>query len=318
MTRKEISVLLLFVLLCTVVAIASPQFLSVANLQNVARLVGTYGIFSIGVGIVIISGGIDLSVGSICALLGILLAMMLVEWQWPAAVALPAVLLLGGTFGAGHGLLVSHLRLPPFIVTLCGLLLYRGAARYIADDSTKGFGSTAGFEWARALASGSVAGVPMPFVALCVVAVLTWVLLHRSVYGRHLFAIGQNEEAARYSGVRTATVVVWAYVISGVLAALSGIIIAFYTNSISPASHGNFYELYAIAAAVVGGCSLRGGEGSVLGIVIGAALLQVLRNLVNLLDIPGSLDFAVMGAVILLGALADQLIARRTPRGANA
>src|SRR5688572_31150759 len=94
MTRKEISVLLLFVLLCTVVAVASPQFLSVANLQNVARLVGTYGIFSIGVGIVIISGGIDLSVGSICALLGILLAMMLVEWQWPAAVALPAVLLL--------------------------------------------------------------------------------------------------------------------------------------------------------------------------------------------------------------------------------
>ena len=318
MTRKEISVLLLFVLLCTVVAIASPQFLSVANLQNVARLVGTYGIFSIGVGIVIISGGIDLSVGSICALLGVLLAMMLVEWQWPAAVALPAVLLLGGTFGAGHGLLVSRLRLPPFIVTLCGLLLYRGAARYIADDSTKGFGSMAGFEWARALASGSVAGVPMPFVALCVVAVLTWLLLHRSVYGRHLFAIGQNEEAARYSGVRTATVVVWAYVISGVLAALSGIIIAFYTNSISPASHGNFYELYAIAAAVVGGCSLRGGEGSVLGIVIGAALLQVLRNLVNLLDIPGSLDFAVMGAVILLGALADQLFARRAQRSGRA
>jgi ribose transport system permease protein len=300
------------------VAIASPQFLSVANLQNVARLVGTYGIFSIGVGIVIITGGIDLSVGSICALLGILLSMMLVEWQWPAAVALPAVVVLGGTLGAGHGLLVTRLRLPPFIVTLCGLLLYRGAARYIANDSTKGFGSTAGFEWARALASGSVAGVPMPFVALCLVAALAWVLLHRSVYGRHLFAIGHNEEAARYSGVRTATVVAWAYVISGALAALSGIIIAFYTNSISPASHGNFYELYAIAAAVVGGCSLRGGEGSVLGIVIGAALLQVLRNLVNLLDIPGSLDFAVMGAVILLGALADQLIAHRTHRGTNA
>ena len=314
MTRKEISVLLLLVLLCAVVAAASPQFMSVTNLQNVARLVGTFGIFSIGVGIVIITGGIDLSVGSICALLGILLSMMLVEWQWPAAVALPAVVVLGGTLGAGHGLLVTRLRLPPFIVTLCGLLLYRGAARYIADDSTKGFGSTAGFEWARALASGSVAGVPMPFVALCLVAVAAWVLLHRSVYGRHLFAIGHNEEAARYSGVHTATVVAWAYVISGALAALSGIIIAFYTNSISPASHGNFYELYAIAAAVVGGCSLRGGEGSVLGIVIGAALLQVLRNLVNLLDIPGSLDFAVMGAVILIGAIADQLVGsdRRT------
>jgi ribose transport system permease protein len=317
MTRKEISVLLLLVLLCAVVAMASPQFLSVANLQNVARLVGTYGIFSIGVGIVIMTGGIDLSVGSICALLGILLSMMLIEWQWPAAIALATIAVLGGTLGAGHGLLVTRLQLPPFIVTLCGLLLYRGAARYIANDSTKGFGSTAGFEWARALATGNVAGVPMPFVVLCVVAVLTWVLVHRSVYGRHLFALGHNEEAARYSGVRTAAVVVWAYIISGVLAALSGIIIAFYTNSISPASHGNFYELYAIAAAVVGGCSLRGGEGSVLGIVMGAALLQVLRNLVNLLDIPGSLDFAVMGAVILLGAIADQVIARRAQRGAS-
>jgi ribose transport system permease protein len=311
MTRKEIGILLLLVALCTVVAIASPQFLSVANLQNVGRLVGTYGIFSIGVGIVIITGGIDLSVGSMCALLGVLLSMMLVEWRWPAPLALAAVLGLGGGLGAAHGVLIARLRLQPFIVTLCGLLLYRGAARYIANDSTKGFGTGKGFEWVRVLASGSVGGVPMPFVTMCVVAALAWVLLHRSVYGRHLFAVGHNEEAARYSGVGTRAVIAWAYVLSGVLAALSAVIIAFYTNSISPASHGNFYELYAIAAAVVGGCSLRGGEGSVLGIVLGAVLLQVLRNLVNLLDIPGSLDFAVMGAVILIGAAADQLFGRR-------
>jgi len=311
MTRKEIGILLLLVALCTVVAIASPQFLSATNLQNVGRLAGTYGIFSIGVGIVIIAGGIDLSVGSMCALLGVLLSMMLVEWRWPAPLALAAILALGGGLGAAHGVLIARLRLQPFIVTLCGLLLYRGAARYIASDSTKGFGTGKGFEWARVLASGSVGGVPMPFVVMCVVAVLAWVLLHRSVYGRHLFAVGHNEEAARYSGVGTRAVIAWAYVLSGLLAALSAIIIAFYTNSISPASHGNFYELYAIAAAVVGGCSLRGGEGSVLGIVLGAVLLQVLRNLVNLLDIPGSLDFAVMGAVILIGAATDQLFGRR-------
>jgi ribose transport system permease protein len=315
MTRKEIAVLLLLMVLCGIVAAASPQFLSPTNLQNLARLVGMYGIFSIGVGVVIITGGIDLSVGSICALLGILLSMMLVEWGWPPAAALGAVIALGGGLGAAHGLLVARLRLQPFIVTLCGLLLYRGAARYIADDSTKGFGTGAGFEWLRTLASGSVSGVPMPFILMCVVAVLAWVLLHRSVYGRHLFAIGHNAEAARYSGVKTAAVVAWGYVLSGVLAAVSAVIIAFYTNSISPASHGNFYELYAIAAAVVGGCSLRGGEGSVLGIVMGTALLQVLRNLVNLLDIPGSLDFAVMGAVILIGAMADQLFRGRTRRG---
>jgi len=315
MTRQEIGISLLLMVLCAIVATASPQFLSVVNLQNVARLVGTYGIFSIGVGIVIITGGIDLSVGSICALLGVLLSMMLVEWHWPPAAALAAVLALGAILGAWHGLLVTRLGLQPFIVTLCGLLLYRGAARYIADDSTKGFGTGQGFEWVRALASGSVGGVPMPFVVMCVVAAIAWVLLHRSVYGRHLFAVGHNAEAARYSGVGTKTVVAWAYVLSGVLAAVSAVIIAFYTNSISPASHGNFYELYAIAAAVVGGCSLRGGEGTVLGIVIGAALLQVLRNLVNLLDIPGSLDFAVMGAVILIGAVADQLFGRRMQRG---
>ena len=239
---------------------------------------------------------------------------MLVEWGWPAAVALAAVIALGACLGAAHGLLVARLRLQPFIVTLCGLLLYRGAARYIAEDSTKGFGTGQGFEWVRTLASGNVGGVPMPFVLLCVVAGLAWVLLHRSVFGRHLFAIGHNAEAARYSGVNTRAVITWAYILSGILAAFSAIVIAFYTNSISPASHGNFYELYAIAAAVVGGCSLRGGEGSVVGIVMGAALLQVLRNLVNLLDIPGSLDFAVMGGVILMGATADQLFGRRLRR----
>jgi ribose transport system permease protein len=314
MTRKEGAIFLLLVALCATVAMLSPQFLSVANLQNLARLVGMYGIFSIGVGAVIITGGIDLSVGSLCALLGVLLSMMLVEWGWPPAVAVAAVVALGAGLGAMHGLLVSRLRLQSFIVTLCGLLLYRGAARYIADDSTKGFGTGAGFEWLRELAAGSVAGVPMPFVALCIVALLAWVLLHRTVYGRHLFAVGRNAEAARYSGVATGAVVAWAYVLSGALAAGSAVLIAFYTNSISPASHGNFYELYAIAAAVVGGCSLRGGEGSVLGIVMGTALLQVLRNLVNLLDIPGSLDFAVMGAVILIGAMADQLFGHREHR----
>ena len=318
MSRKEIAVLLLLVVLCAIVAVASPQFLSVTNVQNVARLVGTYGIFSIGVGIVIISGGIDLSVGSICALLGVLLSMMLVEWRWPPAVALAAVLALGACLGAVHGVLVARLRLPSFIVTLCGLLLYRGAARYVAADATKGFGTGEGFEWMRALASGHVVGVPMPFVIMAAIAAGAWVLVHRSVYGRHLFAVGHNEEAARYSGVSTRSVVAWAYVISGLLAAVSAVIIAFYTNSVSPASHGNFYELYAIAAAVVGGCSLRGGAGTVLGIVIGTALLQVLRNLVNLLDIPSSLDFAVMGAVILVGALADELFDRRRRRMAKA
>jgi len=311
MRRKELSILILLLVLCAIVAFMNPQFLSSANIQNTSRLIGTYGIFSIGVGIVVITGGIDLSVGSMFALLGVLLSMMLTEWHWPPALVVAVILALGAGLGWIHGLLITRLRLQPFIVTLCGLLLYRGLARYIAADSSKGFGSGKGFQWLSELATGSLFGVPMPFVLMIIVGIVMWMMLHRSVYGRHLFAVGRNEEAARYSGIRSRNVITGAYVISGGLAGVASILIAFYTNSVSPSSHGNFYELYAIAAAVLGGCSLRGGEGSILGIVIGTALLQVLRNLVNLLDIPGSLDFAVMGAVILIGVIADQILTSR-------
>jgi ribose transport system permease protein len=205
-------------------------------------------------------------------------------------------------------------RLQPFIVTLCGLLFYRGLARFIADDETKGFGSAAGFEGLRNLATGSLLGIPTPFVLLIIISVVMWVLLHRSVYGRYLFAVGRNEEAARYSGINAKRVIASAYVILGALAGIAGIVIAFYTNSISPSSHGNFFELYGIAAAVLGGCSLRGGEGSIIGILLGTALLQVLQNLVNLLDVPSSLNFAVIGAVILIGVIADQLLQRRAKK----
>jgi ribose transport system permease protein len=215
----------------------------------------------------------------------------------------------------GHGLLITRLNMQPFIVTLCGLLFYRGLARFITNDETKGFGTVAGLDFLRFVANGNLFGIlPMPFVLLIIVAAITWVVLHRSVYGRYLFATGRNPEAARYAGINTNQIVTFTYVISGALTAISGIIFAFYTNSVSPANHGNAYELYGIAAAVLGGCSLRGGEGSVVGILIGTALLQVLRNLVNLLGIPSSLDFAVMGAVILIGVMADQIFTERRNR----
>jgi len=310
--RKELGILTLLAVLCVLVAALTPQFLSSANIQNTSRLIGTYGIFSIGVGIVIITGGIDLSVGSMFALLGVLLSLMLTQWHWPALFAVAVVLALGSLLGVIHGLLITRMGLQPFLVTLCGLLLYRGLARYIAADAVQGFGAGTGFEWLRDLVTGSAGRIPMPFVLLVAVAVIMWVVLHRSVYGRYLFAVGRNEEAARYSGINSRRVIASAYVISGFLAAVAAILLAFYTNSVSPSSHGSFYELYAIAAAVLGGCSLRGGEGSIIGIVAGTALLQVLRNLVNLLDVPSSLDFAVMGAVILIGVIVDQVLRSKT------
>jgi ribose transport system permease protein len=312
--KKELGTFLLLVLLCVVVAILNPRFLAPANLQNMARLIGAYGIFSIGLGMVIITGGIDLSVGSVFALLGVLLSMMLTEWGWPSALAVLATIGIGTGLGALHGLLITKVRVQPFIVTLCGLLFYRGLARFISNDETKGFGSAEGFETLRNVATGSLFGVPTPFVILIIVSIIMWVVLHRSVYGRYLFAVGRNEEAAKYSGINSQKIVASAYVILGALVGIAGIVFAFYTNSISPSSHGNFFELYGIAAAVLGGCSLRGGEGSIIGILIGTALLQVLQNLVNLLGIPSSLNFAVMGAVILVGVIADQILQRRSAR----
>lgn len=309
--KKELGIFILLVVLCAVAAGNNPKFLSAANLTNMANSIGLYGIFSLGLGLVIITGGIDLSVGSVFALTGVILSMALTEWHWAWPLATLAVLLLPMGLGWVHGTLVTRMRLQPFIVTLCGLLLYRGIARYTADDGTKGFGSGGTFATLREVAAGKLLGIPMPFVLLVVIGTIFWVVLHRSVYGRYLLAVGRNEEAARFSGINTRRVITSAYVIAGLLTGISGILFAFYTTSVSPSNHGNFYELYGIAAAVLGGCSLRGGEGSILGIVIGTALLQVLQNLVNLLGIPSSLNFAVMGAVVLLGVMADQVLQRR-------
>ena len=309
---KELGIFVLLLVLCIFVSIMSHgTFLHADNLQNTSQLIGLYGIFSIGAGIVIITGGIDLSVGSLFALLGVLLSLMLTIWHWPWPLAVLAIIAGGGMIGAFHGFLITRVGLQPFIVTLCGLLFYRGIARFIAGDGTMGFGDAAGFQTLQILATGKVLGVPVPFVLLIVVAIIMGIVLHGSVYGRYLYAVGRNEEAARYSGVNTRAIIAGAYVISGLLAGLAAILIAFYTNSISPSTHGLSYELYGIAAAVLGGCSLRGGEGSIIGILIGAALLQVLQNLVNLLNIPSSLNFAVVGAVILLGVITDQLLKKR-------
>ncbi|SEO94874.1 ribose transport system permease protein [Rhodospirillales bacterium URHD0017] len=317
MLKKDLGLLVLILVVGLVVSILNPRFLSPINLGNTANLIGLFGLFSIGAGIVIITGGIDLSVGSVFALLGVVYIDLLVGWQVSWWLATIVVVLGGVVIGAIHGFLITRLHLQPFIVTLCGLLIYRGIARYYTNDGTAGFEYGQSFPTLEWLTAGRTLGVPHSFIMFVVVAAVMGLVLHRSVFGRYLFAVGKNEEAARYSGIRTERVVAAAYIISGGLAGLSAIYLAMYTRSISPASHGNFYELYGIAAAVLGGCSLRGGEGSILGIVLGAILLQILQNLVNLLGIPSSLNFAVMGGVILIGVVADQQLTRLRERRAR-
>ena len=314
MQKKDIGLLILILVVGTITAIINPLFISPINLANTANLVGLFGIFSIGQAFVIVTGGIELSVGSIIALLGVLFVDLMVNHgvAWPLALVL--MLALGLVMGLVHALLITKLQLQPFIVTLCGLLIYRGTARWYTADGTAGFGFGVSFPELEWLTTGRSFGIPHSLFALILVAAVMWVVLHRSVFGRYLYAVGKNEEAARYSGIPTDRVVVASYMICGLLTAISAIFFAMYTRSISPSSHGNFYELYAIAASVLGGFSLRGGEGSLLGVVLGTILLQVLQNLVNLLGIPSSLNFAVMGSVILIGVLADTQFAEYRKR----
>jgi ribose transport system permease protein len=297
---------------------ASPVFLGQANLLDLTRSIGLFGIFSVAMGIVIITGGIDLSIGSMFALLGVILAYLLGPYNVPWPLAIVLVILLAMLIGLFHGILISRFRLQPFVVTLCGLLAYRGLARFFSSDQTVGFGSNTGYELLRTLATGSIFNFPAPFILFLVVCVVMGLVLHGSVYGRYLYAIGRNEEAALYSGISTKLVVTSAYVVCSLLTGIAAILLAFYTNSISPASHGNFFELYAVAAAVLGGCSLRGGEGSILGIFIGTAMIQLLRNIVNLQGIDSSLEFVVMGGVIMIAVSLDQFLAvRRRAREAR-
>jgi len=253
------------------------------------------------------------------ALLSVLFVDLIANRGVPWQLAALLILAIGFLMGLAHGVLITRKRMQPFVVTLCGLLIYRGIARFYTEDATAGFPFGVRFEdleyittgrtdLVAIVTNGAFTSIPIPHAFLCmlVLAAVTWVVLHRSVFGRHLYAVGKNEEAARFSGIRTGLVIVTAYVLCAVLTSLSAIFLAMYTRSILPSSHGNFYELYAIAAAVLGGFSLRGGEGSIVGVVLGTILLQMLQNLVNLLGIPSSLNFAVSGSVILVGVLADQ------------
>src|SRR5215216_3210496 len=232
--KKELGIFVLLVVLCIIVSVVNPNFLHPTNLQNLARQIGAFGIFSIGLGLVIITGGIELSVGSMMALLGVLLSMMLTEWKLGVVIAVLGCMAIAMVLTLGHGLLITRLNMQPFIVTLCGLLFYRGLARFITNDETKGFGTVAGLDFLRFLANGNLLGIPMPFVVLLIISFITWVVLHRSVYGRYLFATGRNAEAARYAGINTNQIITFTYVIAGVLTAISGMIFAFYTNSVSP------------------------------------------------------------------------------------
>ena len=314
--KKILGITGLLAVVCIITALASDSFLSGYNLENLVRRTALFGIISIGVAFVIVTGGIDLSIGSVVCLVGCGLPWLLTTHHWPVPAALALVAAVSVGIGFFHGLLITKLRIPPFVVTLCGLMMYRGIARGFTNDQTVGLGN-GGFPGLRTLSTGQIAipfihgfSIPAPWITLLVVAGLGAILLNRTIWGRYLLALGRNEEAARYSGINTDRMVILAYVISSTLAGLGGVLFVLDLNSAQPVDFGNFYELYAIAAAVLGGCSLRGGEGTIIGVIVGAALMQVLRNMITLTTTRTNIEFAIIGAVLLIGVIADELVKR--------
>ena len=308
----------LLVAICLYTTLSSDRFLRVGNVENLVHRTALFGILSVGAAFVIITGGIDLSIGSLVCLVGVLLPYLLVHQGWPVAAGVVAVLGISVAIGIAHGLLITKMRLQPFVVTLCGLLLYRGVARGLTGDLSQGFGLQ--FKGLRAIATSrlpifgsgkDVFHLPSTTLILIIIAVVAAIFLNKTIYGRYLLAMGNNPEAARYSGINVDRTTLLAYVICSTLAGLGGMLFVLDINAAQPSDFGNFYELYAIAAAVLGGCSLRGGEGSIIGVVIGSAVMVVLSNAINLVH-PAyqNIEFAIIGGVILIGVIVDELARR--------
>jgi ribose transport system permease protein len=291
--------------LCLLLWAATPHFLTVSNLLNVLEQTTINAIVAAGMTFVIISGGIDLSVGSVLAIAGIALGQAL-EAGVPAPAAIALALAVGVACGLVNGMLVSFGRLPPFIATLGMMSVARGGALMLAEGRPIS-GFSEGF---RALATERVLMVPAPVVITAVVYVVAHFVLAYTVFGRATYAIGGNEEAARLSGVRVRFHKTAIYGVAGLMSATAAVILTARLNSAQPTA-GTMYELDAIAATVIGGTSLLGGEGSLMGALVGALIMGVLRNGLNLLNVSSFFQQVVIGAVIIGAVLIDMALKRR-------
>jgi ribose transport system permease protein len=291
--------------LCAVLWALTPYFLTVSNLLNVAQQTSINAIVAVGMTFVIISGGIDLSVGSIVALSGVVLGTALQGGQ-PLSIAIAAALATGVACGLVNGALVSVGGLPPFIATLGMMSVARGAALVFTEGRP-----VSGFdEGFRSLATGSVGFIPAPVVAMIVVYAAAHLVLTRTTFGRYVYAIGGNEEATRLSGVAVRFHKTMIYGVSGSMSAVAAIVLTARLNSAQPIA-GMMYELDAIAATVIGGTSLMGGEGTLAGTLVGALIMGVLRNGLNLLGVSSFLQQIVIGAVIVGAVLVDTVLKRQ-------
>lgn len=302
---RQFGTLLGLIVLVIVLWLATPHFLTVSNLLNVAQQTSINAIIAVGMTFVIISAGIDLSVGSVMAFAGVVLASAL-QAGMPPALAIAVGLGVGFFSGLVNGLLITYGRLPPFISTLGMMSVARGAALlYTQGRPISGFS-----EPFRFLATGEIFYIPAPVMMMAAVYLAAHFLLTRTKLGRYTYAIGGNEEAAVLSGVNVKFHKTMVYGLCGLLSGLAAIILTARLNSAQPIA-GIMYELDAIAATVIGGTSLMGGEGTIVGTLIGAFIMGVLRNGLNLLGVSSFIQQIVIGAVIILAVLIDMAFKRQ-------
>jgi len=302
---RQLGTLFGLILLCVIMWILSPFFLTVSNFLNIAQQTSINAIIAVGMTFVIITAGIDLSVGSILAFSGVVLARVL-EIGLPVPLAILTGLFVGLLSGLVNGLLITYGRLPPFISTLGMMSVARGAALLFTNGRPiSGFSNSFRF-----LATGHIFYIPTPVVIMVIVYALAHFLLSRTKFGSYTYAIGGNEEAAILSGVNVKLNKALVYGLCGMLSGLAAVILTARLNSAQPIA-GIMYELDAIAATVIGGTSLMGGEGTILGTLIGAFIMGVLRNGLNILGVSSFIQQIIIGSVIIIAVLLDMALKKQ-------
>lgn len=303
--RRETAVFLMLILVFLGLCLASEFFLTSRNLANVGRQISVVGIVSLGQALVIIAGGIDLSVGSIIGLSAVLAALATAATGSPL-LGLITALAVGTLVGAVNGLLVTRARINPFITTLGTLSVARGAALLATNGSPVRFDN-----WVAWLGYGRIGGVPVQFILLVVLFLAVWFFAARTRWGRNIYAVGDNARAARLAGVDVKGTRVAVFVICGALAGLGGLLLGGMLTNANP-SLGLGYELDVIAAVILGGVAMSGGRGSIPGVVVGAALMGLLRNAFVLLNVSGYWQTITIGLVVILAVGADSFTRRGT------
>lgn len=300
---SELTTVIALIILMAVITIINSNFLTANNLLNLLLQVTSNALIAFGMTFVILTGGIDLSVGSILALSSALTAGLLGSGM-PVALAILISLILGCILGMMNGLLISYGKLAPFIVTLATMTIFRGATLVYTNGNpiTKGLSDTFLFQF---LGQGYIVVIPFPVIIMFIVFIVLYVLLHKTAFGKSVYAIGGNEKAAYISGVKLNKVKIIIYSISGMMASISGLIITSRLSSAQPTA-GASYEMDAIAAVVLGGTSLSGGKGRILGTLIGALIIGVLNNGLNIIGVSAFWQQVVKGVVILIAVLIDR------------